>query len=140
MITAPRLRHLKLRYIKFDWRSPLFSSLTTLFLEDIALNRRPSRAQLVSILRRIPELRSLTLRRALPVKVLDARQDSAESQWRVMQLPHLEVVTLVWDFTQIQAFTGFIALSSSNSLIEVSFIHESHFKLGTLISDLTKAY
>lgn len=140
LIATPHLRHLKLRYINFDWSSPIFADLTTLFLEDIALTRRPSMVELVLILRKMPKLRSLTLRNALPVGELDSQQDKDGHQSSIVPLPHLEVVILTGNFSQIQAFTGAVALSSSISLIELDFFHDNHFELGTVISDLTKAY
>ncbi|KAF5313140.1 hypothetical protein D9619_003519 [Psilocybe cf. subviscida] len=104
-----------------DWNSPLFDHLTSLCLDDIGLDRRPSAEQFRAMLARMPQLTELLLGNACP---------SSEGSQEPIYLPNLRTLSIGTDAPQVTAFYSLVAtppeLASIKTLLlyrpEINFI------------------
>ncbi|KAF9232495.1 hypothetical protein BU15DRAFT_81182 [Melanogaster broomeanus] len=87
---TPALRTLELYRCHVPWSSPIFTALTTLRLRDIASSSQPTIAEILAMLRHMPDLAHLYLENALP-----SAQDNLHSRHSLpsecFDLPHLSL-------------------------------------------------
>ncbi|KAF9232498.1 hypothetical protein BU15DRAFT_81185 [Melanogaster broomeanus] len=100
---TPALRTLELYRCHVPWSSPIFTTLTTLRLRDIASSSQPTITEILAILRHMPDLAHLYLENALPSAedTLHSR-DSLPSE--CFDLPHLSCLALVAPFSTVVVF------------------------------------
>ncbi|KAF5312854.1 hypothetical protein D9619_003510 [Psilocybe cf. subviscida] len=132
---AAKLRHLELSAINIGWNSHLFSDLTTLVLEFISYKSRPSISQFRTMLERMPNLKSLTLRKALPM-TLRKPQASLTCHKRIPLLS-LETLVIEAEATEQEFFFNNMALSKGLKSIEGMVVYEANS--GLAFSNLVSA-
>jgi hypothetical protein len=96
------LRQLHLSRCDVDWESPLFGQLTYLSVEDVSDDSRPSTAQLLTILQRLPGLRHLSLQSCLPTDGRDVDALPTEDASESIHLPHLDSLVLSGKLVELE--------------------------------------
>lgn len=103
----PCLRHVHLsRCIAIKWDAPIFSALVSLQLEDIPRSALPNMTGLLDVLRRMPNLKILTLGHAIPTAGHlahpgDAEEELPDLNVRPVILPHLACIDLCDDIGDV---------------------------------------
>ncbi|KAI0640978.1 hypothetical protein C8Q79DRAFT_1014807 [Trametes meyenii] len=99
-LRAPSLEALYLKQAYVAWKSPLFRQLRVLHLEDIATPEDPAMHSLDAFLEVIqrcsPQLEELTLSIGFPLYFPEQESHRPASE-RVVELPRLRAMRLVWD-------------------------------------------
>ncbi|KAG2132780.1 hypothetical protein DEU56DRAFT_812004 [Suillus clintonianus] len=91
---APNLRNLQINHCDLSWASSFLTGLTVLDIKNLSPECLPTLDQLISALRRMPALHSLTLEDALPILPPQMVSLSPTSRAMNVRLPHLKRLCL----------------------------------------------
>ncbi|KAF9232488.1 hypothetical protein BU15DRAFT_81175 [Melanogaster broomeanus] len=106
---TPALQTLELYYCHIPWSTPIFTTLTTLRLCNLASPSLPTMTELLAILRHMPDLAHLYLEDAFSsANDILANQHSILSE--CLDLPHLSRLALVAPFSAVVAFLSNVAI------------------------------
>ncbi|OJA09982.1 hypothetical protein AZE42_09943 [Rhizopogon vesiculosus] len=114
--SAPNLRRLQISHCDLSWASPVLTGLTVLDIKSVSVESLPTLDGLISVLRRMPALHTLSLEGALPILPHATKSLPHTPRAMNVQLPHLARLRLVGKMLEVANVLARIELPDSTTL------------------------